>query len=76
MIITILKHLNRLCLSSLLALLAAVFMTAPAAAQSSCPGDLNGDRVVAGDDLAVLLGAWGTTGADLNGDLYTDGASV
>ncbi len=42
-----------------LALLAAVLMTAPAAAQNSCPGDVNGDRVVAGEDLASVLGGWG-----------------
>ena len=38
-------------------------------------GDLNGDGVVNGDDLGILLGAWGqTTGpADLNGDGVVDG---
>ena len=36
--------------------------------ESPCPGDLNGDFVVNAADLAVLLGAWGTSAADLNGD--------
>lgn len=34
-----------------------------------CNADLNGDGVVAADDLAVLLGSWGQPGAaDLDGD--------
>ncbi len=34
-----------------------------------CPGDLNGDGMVSGTDLAILLGAWGLPGdADLSGD--------
>lgn len=40
-------------------------------------GDLNGDRVVNGFDLGLLLGAWGTdgqpSGADLNGDGTVNG---
>jgi hypothetical protein len=38
-------------------------------------GDLNGDGVVNGDDLGILLGAWGQAGtpADLNDDGVVDG---
>ncbi|MFG0274585.1 MAG: hypothetical protein ACF8QF_05980 [Phycisphaerales bacterium] len=41
-------------------------------------GDLNGDDVVDGADLGLLLGAWGTAavGADLNGDGVVDGADL
>jgi len=42
-----------------------------------CPGNLNGDQVVDGADLAVLLGQWGTSGnADLNGDGTVNGADL
>jgi hypothetical protein len=41
---------------------------------SACTGaDLNCDGAVNGDDLGILLGAWGTPAADLNGDGTTDG---
>lgn len=40
------------------------------------PGDLNGDGLVNGSDLAIVLGAWGTPGGDLNGDGTTDGADI
>ncbi len=41
------------------------------------PGDLNGDGIVNGADLAILLGAWGGRGpADLNGDGIVDGADL
>ncbi len=43
------------------------------------PGDLNGDGVVDGADLGLLLNAWGTCGgcaADLNGDGTVDGADL
>ncbi|MFO0829027.1 MAG: hypothetical protein U0572_12880 [Phycisphaerales bacterium] len=33
-----------------------------------CLGDLNGDAAVDANDLAILLGAWGTVDADLDGD--------
>jgi hypothetical protein len=39
-------------------------------------GDLNGDGVVDGGDLGLLLAAWGTAGGDLNGDGTTDGADL
>jgi len=40
-------------------------------------GDLNGDGLVDGADLAILLGQWGADGpADLNGDGVVDGADL
>jgi hypothetical protein len=44
-------------------------------------GDLNGDGIVDGSDLAALLGAWGTCPgspcpADLNGDGTVDGSDL
>ena len=33
-----------------------------------CPADINGDRDVGAQDLAILLGAWDTSAVDLNGD--------
>jgi hypothetical protein len=41
------------------------------------PGDLNGDGVVNGADLGILLAAWGGRGpADLNGDGTVSGADL
>ncbi len=40
------------------------------------PADLNGDGVVNGADLGILLGAWGTAGGDINGDGTTNGADL
>jgi hypothetical protein len=46
------------------------------------PGDLNGDGVVDGADLLILLSAWGKCGdpencpADLNDDGTVDGADL
>jgi hypothetical protein len=44
----------------------------------TCIGDLNGDGIVDGADLTMLLGAWGTDDpvADLNGDGLVDGADL
>ena len=41
-------------------------------------GDLNDDGVVNGDDLGILLGAWGqpNSTADLNGDGTVDGIDL
>jgi hypothetical protein len=36
-----------------------------------CPGDLNGDKLVDGSDLGILIGAWGSTSGgagDFDGD--------
>lgn len=42
-----------------------------------CPADLNGDGVVDGGDLGVMLAAWGGRGpADLTGDGVVDGADL
>jgi hypothetical protein len=41
-----------------------------------CVGDLNGDRVVNGADLGILLGAWGTPDADLDADGTTAGSDL
>ena len=45
---------------------------------SGIVGDLNGDGVVNGADLGILLAAWGSKGgiADLNGDGVVDGADL
>lgn len=43
------------------------------------PGDTNGDGVVDGVDIAIVLGAWGTCSgcaADLNGDGIVDGVDI
>jgi len=47
--------------------------------ESACLGDINGDGVVDGADLGLLLGAWGDnpgSPADLNGDGVVDGADL
>ncbi|MCP4497333.1 MAG: hypothetical protein GY825_11205, partial [Phycisphaeraceae bacterium] len=43
-----------------------------------CVGDLNGDRVVDGGDLAFVLGAWGTDSdvGDINEDGFVGGADL
>ena len=41
-----------------------------------CPADLSGDGIVNGEDLAALLGAWGTPNADVNEDGATDGSDL
>jgi hypothetical protein len=44
---------------------------------SDCCGDLNGDGVVDGADLTILLGEWGEFGGnDLDGDGRIDGADL
>ena len=43
---------------------------------TGCLGDLNGDGIVDGGDLGLLLAAWNTGDADLNGDGNTDGADI
>ncbi|MCA9284678.1 MAG: beta-propeller fold lactonase family protein [Phycisphaerales bacterium] len=45
--------------------------------RSGNPADLNGDGLVDGADLGILLGAWGGSGpGDLNGDGTVDGADL
>lgn len=42
-----------------------------------CAGDLDGDGVIAGADLGIMLGQWGVDGtADLNADGVVDGADL
>jgi hypothetical protein len=44
---------------------------------SANPADLNGDGVVNGADLGILLAAWGGSGpGDLNGDGTINGADL
>jgi formylglycine-generating enzyme required for sulfatase activity len=38
-----------------------------------CPGDVTGDGVVDGVDLATVLGAWGAAGLDIAADVNGDG---
>ena len=53
-----------------------------AAKPRAVPGDLDGDGVVTGADLAILLSAWGPCGdcakcpADLDGDCAVGGADL
>jgi len=42
----------------------------------SRPGDLNGDGVVDGTDLALILGAWSTSAYDLDGDGIVSGSDL
>jgi len=42
----------------------------------ACVGDLNGDLIINGSDLTILLGAWNLPGADLDGDGATNGADL
>ncbi|MDA0802724.1 MAG: choice-of-anchor B family protein [Planctomycetota bacterium] len=46
--------------------------------EPSIPGDVNGDGIVDGQDLAGLLGAWGSSlpAADFNGDGVVDGVDL
>jgi hypothetical protein len=41
-----------------------------------CPADLNGDNIVNGVDLGLLLAAWGTAEQDITGDDRTDGVDL
>ena len=42
----------------------------------NCITDLDGNGSTGGSDLGILLGAWGTSGADLNADSLTNGADL
>ncbi|MDZ4755787.1 MAG: hypothetical protein SGJ11_14985 [Phycisphaerae bacterium] len=48
----------------------------PTTLPPQCPGDFDNDGAVGGSDLAMLLGAWGGEGADLNGDNVTDASDL
>ena len=55
----------------------AALAVAPAARAQGCTGDLNGDRVVTGADLGLLLGNWGHAGiGDIDGNGVVDGADL
>ena len=41
-----------------------------------CTGDFDGDGVVNGGDLGVLLASWGSSSGDLNGDGIVNGADL
>ena len=58
-----------------LAIAAALALTLPAAAQS-CTGDLNGDGVIDGGDLGLLLYNWGPIPASISGVTPTEGCFV
>ena len=67
---------------TLLPLLSSLSVAAPSNAQSAaCPSDLTGDGIVAGDDLATVLGGWSPGGCkacagDINGDHRVTGADL
>ena len=42
----------------------------------SCLADLDGDGIVTGEDIGLLLGAWGTSGGDVNGDGATNSSDL
>ncbi len=42
----------------------------------NCITDLDGNGSTGGSDLGILLGAWGSSGADLNADSLTNGADL
>ena len=41
-----------------------------------CPADLDGDGVIGGADIALLLGSWSTAEGDLDGDGTTGGSDL
>jgi hypothetical protein len=49
---------------------------AAAVTVDTCVGDLNGDRVVNGSDLGLLIGAWGTGQYDRDGDGVVTGQDL
>ena len=63
-----------------LAAIALLLCTSPALGQAdACPSDLDGDGIVAGADLALVLGSWGpckTCDGDVNGDHLVDGVDL
>ena len=62
---------------SALAACAAALAVTPTARAQSCVGDLNGDRIVNGSDLGILLGQWEQVGpGDLDGNGVVDGADL
>jgi formylglycine-generating enzyme required for sulfatase activity len=64
----------------ILALLSLLLSTAIVHGQvDSCAADINGDGIVAGDDLASVLGSWGPCSgcaADIVADQFVDGVDL
>ena len=54
-------------------LMAALVAMTTRPAMGSCPGDITGNGVVDGVDLAGVLSAWGTQGGELGADMNSDG---
>lgn len=52
------------------------FITRLVGCPSDCPADLTFDGIVGQEDLAVLLGAWGTQNGDLDGDGSTSSSEL
>ena len=52
------------------------FLSTWGGADDPCPGDFNGDGVVDGGDLGLMVAGWGTSEYDLTGDGLTDGADL
>ncbi|HMN97616.1 MAG TPA: thrombospondin type 3 repeat-containing protein [Phycisphaerales bacterium] len=68
---------NALVVSLRCAARAAALTIATSVAADIKGADLNGDCVIDGADLGVLLGGWGSSGSgDLNGDGTVDGADL
>ena len=44
--------------------------------EEPCIGDFNGDGMVNGGDLGLMVAGWGTADYDLTGDGLTDGADL
>ena len=63
-----------------LALTALLLVTAPSLGQAdACTSDVDGDGIVAGADLALVLGNWGpckTCDGDVNGDHFVGGVDL
>lgn len=60
------------------AIRAAIVISPRLVCTNPCPADFNGDGVVDGSDLAMLLGDWGLEGSayDITGDGRLDGADL
>ena len=57
-----------------------IYKIVPASGEVTCPepnpADLNGDGVVNGSDMTIILSCWGAACADINGDGTTDGQDM
>jgi formylglycine-generating enzyme required for sulfatase activity len=77
---TILDRLQASASSVLLWAVAAALLVAPAArAQDGCSADVDGDGIVNGNDLASVLGGWGSCsgcGGDVNGNGVINGEDL